>query len=48
MTQNVGKGSVQVTVDVDFGNVDVRTVCALDKLLGGFAARFDNFSGVAS
>jgi hypothetical protein len=48
MTQDVGESSVQMAVDVDLGDLDMRAVCALDQFLGSFATRLDNFFGVAS
>jgi hypothetical protein len=48
MTQDVGESSVQMAVDVDLGDLDMRAVCALNQFLGSFATRLDNLFGVAS
>ena len=48
MAQDVGKRGIQVAIDIDLGDLNVRTVCALDQVLGGLATRLDNLFGIAS
>jgi hypothetical protein len=48
MTEDIRESSVQVAVDIDLGDLDMRAMCALDQFLGSFATRLDNLFGVAS
>jgi hypothetical protein len=48
MAEDVGECGFEVAVDLDFGDLDVRAVSALDELASCLAAVLDDFSGVAS
>jgi hypothetical protein len=42
MTENVRKSRLQVSLDVDVGNLKMRAIGTLDQLLRRFAATLDN------
>jgi hypothetical protein len=48
VTQDIWKGGIQVSINVDFGNGEMRAICLSDQLLGSLPATLDDLFCVAS